>query len=32
MCEIVWKGSELKGVDGGGGYQNELRTVETNSC
>ena len=31
MCEIVWKGYEVKGVDGGGGYQNELRTVETNS-
>lgn len=28
---IVWKGYEVKGVDGGGGYQNELRTVETNS-
>ena len=31
MVGIVWKGYELKGVDGGSGYQNELRTVETNS-
>ena len=31
VCGIVWKGYELKGVDGGSGYQNELRTVETNS-
>ena len=31
MCEIVWKGYEVKGVDVGSGYQNELRTVETNS-
>ena len=31
VWENVWKGYEVKGVDGGGGHQNELRTVETNS-
>ena len=31
MWGVVWKGYEVKGVDGGSGYQNELRTVETNS-
>ena len=23
MWGVVWKGYEVKGVDGGGGYQNE---------
>ena len=29
---IVWKGYEVKGVDGGGGYQNERIAGKTNSC
>ena len=29
VWENVWKGYEVKGVDGGGGHQNERIRVET---
>ena len=32
MWGVVWKGYEVKGVDGGGGYQNERIAGKTNSC
>ena len=32
MVGIVWKGYEVKGVDGGGGYQNELIIERINRC
>ena len=32
MWGVVWKGYEVTGVDGGGGYQNEWIAGKTNSC
>ena len=32
MWENVWKGYEVKGVDGGGGHQNERIAGKTNNC
>ena len=29
---VVWKGYEVKGVDGAGGYLNELIIERINSC
>ena len=29
---VVWKGYEVKGVDGGSGYQNELIIERINRC